>query len=548
MKRRLFLYFLCVGLLAGLLSSGCLVAVMANQPEQQAFRQLSEEAFIAEQGYVQYGETWLSSLQTDLRITHVSADGTVLFDNEADASQMGNHADRAEIMEALQIGHGQTIHQSETLMERTLYEALRLPDGTVLRVACTQSSALSVLIGSLPMIVCILVAMGLLCILLSARLSTQLVKPINAVQLDEPQTNDVYPELAPLVNRIRNQNRTIREQMDQLMRSRNEFDAITGNMSEGFLLLSTQMEILSGNRAAFDLLQMDPDKKPLLLRKDCTVPRIVSAAESALAGIKDEEVLPFGEMSWQMIATPVCADGHLSGAVILLLDVTERVSRDTLRREFSANVSHELKTPLTSISGYAELMKEGMLPTEKIKPAAETIWHESQRLITLIGDIINLSQLDEMDNRFETEEVDLYKLCEEVTGSLQMTAEKRKITVSLAGTSQTVNGIPGVLQEMLYNLCDNAIKYNRPGGQVWVMVDTHQGRTCVTVKDNGIGIPYEHQQRVFERFYRVDKSRSRAIGGTGLGLSIVKHGVQLHHANLQLRREPNHGTEITITF
>ena len=548
MKRRLFLYFLCIGLLAGLLSSGCLVAVMAKQSEQQAFRQLSEEASIAEQGYEQYGEAWLASLQTDLRITHVSADGTVLYDNEADASQMGNHADRREIMEALQTGHGQTIHQSETLMERTLYEALRLPDGTVLRVACTQRSALSVLIGSLPMIAGILAIMGLLCILLAARLSSQLVKPINAVQLEAPQTDDVYPELAPLVNRIQNQNRTIREQMDQLMRSRNEFDAITGNMSEGFLLLSTHMEILSGNHAAFDLLQMHPDKKPLMLRKDCTVPRIVSAAESALAGIKDEEVLSFGEMSWQMIATPVCADGHLTGAVILLLDVTERVSRDLLRREFSANVSHELKTPLTSISGYAELMKEGMLPQEKTKQATETIWRESQRLIALIGDIINLSQLDEMDNRFETEEVDLYKLCEEVIDSLQMTAEKRNITVSLVGTQQTINGIPGVLQEMLYNLCDNAIKYNHPGGRVWVTVDAQQHHVRVTVKDNGIGIPYEHQQRVFERFYRVDKSRSRAIGGTGLGLSIVKHGVQLHHATLQLHSEPQHGTEITITF
>lgn len=548
MKRKLFLNFLLIGLLAAFLCCACLVAVMANQSERQTFRQLAEEAMLAQQGYTNAGDTWLASLDTDLRLTHIAADGTVLFDNEANASTMANHLDRKEIAQALAEGSGQNIHQSETMMERTLYYATRLDDGTVLRVAYTQRSALFAVMSSLPMIAGILLVMALLCVVLAARLSSQLVKPINAVDLDAPRMNEVYPELSPLVERIQQQNHTIRDQMEQLVQSQHEFTAITENMSEGFLLVSTRMEVLSGNHAAFDLLKMDDSRQPLLLRKACREPRIITAAESALAGIKDEAIIPFGTMSWQMIATPVSADGHLSGAVILLLDVTERTDREALRREFSANVSHELKTPLTSISGYAELMKEGMLPPEKTKDAAATIYRESQRLIALIGDIIKLSQLDEAEGRFEQEQVDLYRMAGDMLDDLRMVADERHVTLNLTGSSQSVIGVPHVLREMLYNLCDNAIKYNREGGSVTVHVTQIQRHVHVTVKDTGIGIPADEQQRIFERFYRVDKSRSRAMGGTGLGLSIVKHGAQLHHANIDLHSEPGKGTAITIIF
>ena len=548
MKRKLFLNFLLIGLLAAFLCCGALVAVMANQSERQTFRQLAEEAVLAQQGYANAGDTWLASLETDLRLTHIAADGTVLFDNEANAAAMANHLDRKEIAQALAEGSGQNIHQSETMMERTLYYATRLDDGTVLRVAYTQRSALFAVMSSLPLIAGILLVMALLCVVLAARLSSQLVKPINAVDLDAPRMNEVYPELSPLVERIQQQNHTIRNQMEQLVQSQHEFTAITENMSEGFLLVSTRMEVLSGNHAAFELLKMDDSRQPLLLRKACREPRIITAAESALAGIKDEAILPFGTMSWQMIATPVSAGGHMSGAVILLLDVTERTDREALRREFSANVSHELKTPLTSISGYAELMKEGMLPPEKTKDAAATIYRESQRLIALIGDIINLSQLDEAEGRFEQEPVDLYQLAGDVLSDLRMVAGERHVTLALTGSSQSVIGVPHVLREMLYNLCDNAIKYNRDGGSVTVHVTQIQRHVHVTVKDTGIGIPADEQQRIFERFYRVDKSRSRAMGGTGLGLSIVKHGAQLHHANIDLHSEPGKGTTITIIF
>ena len=548
MKRKLFLNFLLIGLLAAFLCCACLVAVMANQSERQTFRQLAEEAVLAQQGYTNAGDAWLASLDTDLRLTHIAADGTVLFDNEANASTMANHLDRKEIAQALAEGSGQNIHQSETMMERTLYYATQLVDGTVLRVAYTQRSALFAVMSSLPMIAGILLVMALLCVVLAARLSSQLVKPINAVDLDAPRMNEVYPELSPLVERIQQQNHTIRDQMEQLVQSQHEFTAITENMSEGFLLVSTRMEVLSGNHAAFELLKMADSKQPLLLRKACREPRIITAAESALAGIKDEAIIPFGTMSWQMIATPVSADGHLSGAVILLLDVTERTDREALRREFSANVSHELKTPLTSISGYAELMKEGMLPPEKTKDAAATIYRESQRLIALIGDIINLSQLDEAEGRFEQEQVDLYRMAGDMLDDLRMVADERHVTLNLTGSSQSVIGVPHVLREMLYNLCDNAIKYNREGGSVTVHVTQIQRHVHVTVKDTGIGIPADEQQRIFERFYRVDKSRSRAMGGTGLGLSIVKHGAQLHHANIDLHSEPGKGTAITIIF
>ena len=548
MKRKLFLNFLLIGLLAAFLCCGALVAVMANQSERQTFRQLAEEAVLAQQGYANAGDTWMASLETDLRLTHIAADGTVLFDNEANAAAMANHLDRKEIAQALAEGSGQNIHQSETMMERTLYYATRLDDGTVLRVAYTQRSALFAVMSSLPLIAGILLVMALLCVVLAARLSSQLVKPINAVDLDAPRMNEVYPELSPLVERIQQQNHTIRNQMEQLVQSQHEFTAITENMSEGFLLVSTRMEVLSGNHAAFELLKMDDSRQPLLLRKACREPRIITAAESALAGTKDEAILSFGTMFWQMIATPVSSDGHLSGAVILLLDVTERTDREALRREFSANVSHELKTPLTSISGYAELMKEGMLPPEKTKDAAATIYRESQRLIALIGDIINLSQLDEAEGRFEQEPVDLYQLAGDVLSDLRMVAGERHVTLALTGSSQSVIGVPHVLREMLYNLCDNAIKYNRDGGSVTVHVTQLQRHVHVTVKGTGIGIPADEQQRIFERFYRVDKSRSRAMGGTGLGLSIVKHGAQLHHANIDLHSEPGKGTTITIIF
>lgn len=548
MKRKLFLYFILIGLLAALLCCACLVAVMAGQSERQTFRHLAEEATLVRQGYGESGSPWMSSLETDLRLTHIATDGTVLFDNEANVASMANHLDRKEILQALADGSGQNIHQSETLMERTLYYAVKLEDGTVLRVACTQRSALFAVMSSLPIIAGILLVMMLMCVLLAARLSSQLVKPINSVDLDAPRMNEVYPELTPLVDRIQQQNQTIRNQMEQLLQSRHEFAAITENMSEGFLLISTRMEILSGNKAAFELLKMDGDSQPLLLRKACHEPRIITAAESALAGIRDESILSFGTMSWQMIATPVSADGHLSGAVILLLDVTERTDRESLRREFSANVSHELKTPLTSISGYAELMKEGLLPAEKTKDAAATIYRESQRLIALIGDIINLSRLDEAEVPFEQEQVDLYQIAEEVLDTLQMLAEERHITLTLTGSSQKVIGVPHVLREMLYNLCDNAIKYNQEHGSVNVHVSQFRRHVQVTVTDTGIGIPQDEQQRIFERFYRVDKSRSRAMGGTGLGLSIVKHGAQLHHANIELNSKPEEGTTFTLIF
>lgn len=548
MRKKLFLSFLVSGLLAAFLCCGCLLVVMAGQLENQTFRQLREEARLAETGYDAQGEKWLEGLKTSLRLTHVGPDGTVLFDNRTEAAEMENHLDREEIAQALESGSGQTIHQSDTLMERTLYYALRMKDGSVLRVSCSQSSALAVLVGVIPLLMGMLLTVAALCVLLAARMATRLVKPINAVDLDNPHADRVYSELSPLVDRLQQQNRTIREQMEALLQSQRDFTAITENMSEGFLLLNSRMEVLSGNHAAFRLLQIDAAPTPVSLKQHCAIPRIINAAESALAGIRDEDILPIESTSWQMIASPVASEGKLTGAVILLLDVTERERREALRMEFSANVSHELKTPLTTISGYAEMMKEGLIAQDKTKDAANVIYRESQRLIALIGDIIYLSQLDEAKNPFEQESVDLYRLAEEILESLKMTADSRSIRMTLSGSSQTVIGIPHVLREMLFNLCDNAIKYSNDGGSVRVEVTQENYHVRVTVSDNGIGIPYADQPRVFERFYRADKSRSRALGGTGLGLSIVKHGAQLHHASIELKSKPGQGTAITLVF
>lgn len=548
MRKKLFVYFLLSGLLAAFLCCACSLAVMADQLERQTLRQLREEASLAAMGYDTEGDAWFKSLQTGLRLTHVSADGTVLFDSRGEAPEMENHLDREEIIRALEDGSGEAIHRSETLMERTLYYALRLNDGSVLRVSCTQRSALSVLIDMMPLLAGVLLAVTALCVPLAARLASKLVRPINAVDPDNPRAIEVYPELSPLVGRLEQQKMTIREKMEALLQSQREFTAITENMSEGFLLLNSRMEVISGNHAAFRLLQADKAHTPVSLKKICGLSRIVTAAQSALAGIRDEDVLPVGNASWQMIASPVSAEGRLSGAVILLLDVTERERREALRMEFSANVSHELKTPLTTISGYAEMMKEGLLPPDRTKDAAGAVYRESQRLIALIGDIIYLSQLDEGKDSFGRESVDLYRLAGEVADSLRLAADSREIGITVLGESQTVIGIPHVLREMLFNLCDNAVKYSDDGGSVTIGVRKEQGHVRVSVSDRGIGIPYADQPRVFERFYRADKSRSRALGGTGLGLSIVKHGAQLHHASIELESEPGRGTTVTLVF
>ena len=528
-----------------LLAAVLFFSVLYRYYEAEMFDELTVAAGYISHGMELSGADYLETLEADDRVTWVDTDGTVLYDSVADAAAMDNHLDREEIREALETGEGRSNHHSETLLEKTLYYACRLSDGTVLRISCTQSAMAAMLQVLASALFWILVLMLLFCSFLAFRLARSITQPINDIDLDHPLSGGCYSELEPLTTRLDEQNRTIRRQMEELSRRQREFTAISDNMCEGLLLLDHRGGVLTCNLSARRFLEKPEEKT---IRRTGCEPEVLEAAESALNGRRTEARIVRDEQTWQILANPVVASGQVTGALILLLDVTEREQREVLRREFSANVSHELKTPLTAISGFAELMAEGMVPPGKELEFASDIYRESRRLIGLVEDIINLSQLDENPQSFEREPVDLYALSGEVLQVLRPAAEKRNVTLTLEGRSETVVGVRRILDEMITNLCDNAVKYNREGGSVCVSVGRRNGGVLLKVRDTGIGIPYADQSRVFERFYRVDKSHSRAIGGTGLGLSIVKHGAQYHDARMELKSEPGQGTEITVQF
>lgn len=522
--------------------------VMYRNYEDQAFSQLRAEAAAVSQGLNAQGERYLDDFEPADRVTWVSSDGTVLYDSAAPAQDLPAHTGREEIAQALETGEGQASRYSQTLLQRTYYYARRLADGTVLRVSCTQNSLPAMIIMMLTPFLWVATVVLIVCGILSYRLAQQITKPINAINLDNPARLPGYPELSPLFDRLREQSRTIGRQMDELQLRQREFTAITENMREGFLLVDGKLHILSGNHSAFELLGRQ-EVKPgeLLYDADCR-PEILDAVETALSGSHAELLLSIDDVSWQVLANPVVATGQVAGAVILCMDVTEREQRERLRREFSANVSHELKTPLTSISGFAELMKEGLVPPEKIPEFSGDIYKESRRLIGLVDDIIQLSRLDENSTEFERGPVDLYELSEQAMASLRPVADRQSVRLALQGEHAEIDGVAQLLKEMIYNLLDNAVKYNVPGGSVVLRVQKMGARTVLSVSDTGIGIPYADQPRVFERFYRVDKSHSKEVGGTGLGLSIVRHAAQYHNARLDLKSQPGKGTTITVTF
>ena len=546
MTQRIFRSAFLTGILALLLSCTLLLAAFYEQQERQAFRQLAAEAECMIRGMEQLGVSYLQELETAERISWIAADGTVRYDSAADSALMDDHLGREEVQEALESGVGQSIRRSDTVMERRLYYAVRLGDGTVLRLSCSQETAAAMLRQlSLPLAALALLA-ALCSALLALRAARQIVRPINAMDLEGVSREAVYPELEPLVGRLREQNRTIRRQMDELRTRQHEFSAITAHMKEGFLLADRRLNILSGNASALELLSGGEEVSSL--RDSACRGEILRAAEAALDGEHMEVTLPLESGTYQVVANAVVSDGHVGGVVIVMMDVTEREEREALRREFTANVSHELKTPLTSISGFAELMKEGLVPPEKVSEFSGDIYRECSRLITLVDDIIGLSRLDEGRVPLEWEPVPLRALAAETLESLRPAAEKKGVTLSLTGEETVITGIRSLLSEMLYNLCDNAIKYNHEGGSVTVELTAREREVRLAVTDTGIGIPPAHQNRVFERFYRVDKSHSRAVGGTGLGLSIVKHAAQYHNARLELESEAGRGATFTVIF
>ncbi len=548
MTKRIFRATLLVGVAVLIASLALVMGVLYSYFGRVQESQLRDELSLAAVGVEKNGTDYLRALQShQYRITWVRADGTVVYDTQADAETMENHAQRQEIQQALAAGEGESSRYSSTLLQKTVYYAQRLPDGTVLRLSAVRVTAGVLVLNMLQPILLVLAAALILSGVLAGRLARRITEPLNRLDLEHPLENDTYEELAPLLRRMEHQRRQIDRQMGELRQRSEEFDQITGSMNEGLVLLDEAGAILSINPAARRLLDADGDcvgQDFLTVDRDVTMSDALrQAAEQGHSEFRGER----NGREYQFDVTRIQTEGRTAGTVLLVFDVTERAFAERNRREFTANVSHELKTPLQGIIGSAELLENGMVKQEDVPRFVGHIRAEAQRLVTLIGDIIRLSQLDEGEP-MPTEPVELLAVAREVAENLRSAAEARNVTVEVTGTPATVSGVRRLLYEIVLNLCDNAIKYNTEGGRVEVEVAQDGGTAAVTVRDTGIGIPPEHQSRVFERFYRVDKSHSKASGGTGLGLSIVKHAVQYHHGVIQLKSEVGKGTEIRVTF
>ena len=546
MTKKIFHSILLVAgavLLASLLFiMGCLYEYFGSVEEKQLRDELELASVAVERG----GEDYLSSISSErYRLTWISPDGTVLYDTVTGAESLESHADREEVREALVSGEGESTRYSSTILQKTMYCARRLTDGSVLRISVSRATAGVLLIGMVQPILIVVIVALILSAVLARRLSRRIVRPLNELDLEHPLENNAYEELSPLLGRINHQHRQIDEQMRELEQQRTEFSQITGSMREGLVLLDEKERVLSINPAACRLFDAD---ERCVGQDFLTLDRshdIRLAIADAMAQGHGEARAERGGRVWQFDVSRILSGTAAVGAVLLAFDITERETAEQNRREFTANVSHELKTPLQGIIGSAELLENGMVQPDDVPRFVGHIRKEAQRLVTLIGDIIRLSQLDEGDE-MPRETVDLLTLSQEAADDLASAAEQKNVTLSVTGESTCVSGVRRLLYEVIYNLCDNGVKYNVEGGSVSVRVGTEDGKAVVSVADTGIGIAPEHQGRIFERFYRVDKSHSKASGGTGLGLSIVKHAVQYHHGTVELQSEEGKGTTIRI--
>ena len=549
MTKKIFksIMFVCALVLA--VGLAAVMGILYSNFDGQMRKELSKEAAYLSYGVEQQGVDYLKNIKDkSARITYIDQDGTVLFDNEADVSEMKNHSDRTEFQKAEKYGAGESSRYSDTLSEKTIYYALRLKDGTVLRVSGTQDSVLA-LVENLIFPLC-----GLLCLMLilsgimASAISKRIVKPINDLDLESPEENQIYEELSPLLSKIHRQNREIQNQLELAKQQQEEFSLITENMQEGLIVIDKYTMILSANSSAWNLFHMDRVRQGESVYCLDREEEFRHAIEQVLSGEHTELVLKLNGSDIQLIANPVIRDKKTEGAVVLLVNVTEKLERESLRREFSANVSHELKTPLTSISGFAEIMQGGLVKCEDIPQFAGRIYKESQRLLQLVEDVIQISQLDEEKTSYVWEPVDVYQVCKNAFESLKEKAKRLNVHLYICGERMKMEAVRTLLEEAVYNVCDNAIKYNRNDGSVSVFLTQTAQEIQIVVKDTGVGIPKEDQGRVFERFYRVDKSHSKEIGGTGLGLSIVKHAVGALKGSVILRSEEGNGTEITLRF
>ncbi len=524
------------------------MGVLYNHFTDLQFEQLKTQTALAAQGVTFEGAGYFKKLNTpNVRITWVDKNGTVLYDSKEEASQMENHSNREEIKQALKTGFGESSRYSATLATKSLYVAQLLNNGTIVRLSVTQHSIFLLLLSMAQPIGIIIILAILFSVWVAKYTAKKVMLPLNNLNLDEPLTNDVYDEMAPLLRRIDQHQRELAQKEELLLKRKKEFDTIISRIREGIILLDTDRRIISINSAAEDLFAVNETsigKDILEVFRDSSLDHWL---EEGLAGQKTAGTLFLGDKGYRTLVRPTSFDGKVTGLVLLLFDITDQLQAEALRREFTANVSHELKTPLHVISGYSEMLAHRMVSEQDVARFGEKIYKESQRLVQLVEDIINLSQLDEAA-QLTVEDIDIYKLTENVIDSLETKAKQRQVSLHLLGSTAYIKGNAPLLHSLIYNLCDNAITYNQEKGEVVVTVTDKENELVLEVRDTGIGIAKEEQDRIFERFYRVDKSRSKKVGGTGLGLSIVKHALTLHHARIQVQSSLGQGTSMSVHF
>ena len=553
MTKKILAGVIGVSLVIMLVCVGLVMGIMYDYMGEKIDEQMASEAILAEEAWLTGGEAFLDRMEDrpDIksRITLIDSQGKVLYDSVADQSSMENHMEREEVKEALTEGIGKASRTSYTLAEDTRYYAKKTADGNIVRISTSHYSQLGLLLDTFGMIIITVAVLIMLSVFISYRVARAIIKPINDIDLDNPDINENYEELGPLLHRIHQQNNRIKRQMEKLRKSREEFNIITKNMSEGLIIIDKDTEILTYNRSATEMLGGGDGRQieGSVLKLNRSEP-FRKAVSEALEGNNSQVYLTEGDATYEIISNPVREEEEVTGAILIVMDVTEREKGEKLRREFTSNVSHELKTPLTSIYGVSDMLASGMVKAEDVAGFAGTIKEESARLISLIDDIIKLSRMDESTVPQETEIIDVCGSARDVVSRLSGKASENDIELSFSGEPSEIKGVQHILDEIVYNICENAIKYNRPGGFVKVSVKNKDGESIITVADNGIGIPKTDRERVFERFYRVDKSHSKQIGGTGLGLSIVKHGVIYLGGKINLESEEGVGTVITVGF
>jgi len=549
MTKRIFRSICLVALTVFLASVVLFMGVLYEYFSNVEQAQLKMQTTLAAQGVTNEGIDYFHDLKVkNYRISWIDTEGNVIFDSASDTAEMENHLEREEVREALSSGYGESKRYSATLMERSFYSAQKLDDGTILRLSISQNSILTLLLGMTQPICIIFVIALILSIVLAIQVSKKIVKPLNEIDLDNPLSNEGYDELSPFLRRIDSQQKQLRGQKAELLQKENELNTIIGSMNEGMILLNQKGKIISINPAARKLLDAGTDCIGSDMLSLCRNLELQEILTKALHGERGENIIRLHGESYQIDADPITSENIVKGAALFFFNVTEKEKAEQIRREFTANVSHELKTPLHSISGYAELLKNDMVKENDKIPFAVKIYDEAGRMIRLVEDIISLSHLDEGADDMQRENIDLYALAEKAVQSLEPQANTVCVALELSGVPAPLNGIPQLLYSVIYNLCDNAIKYNHKNGKVMVNIQNENGMVVLSVEDTGIGIAPEHQERIFERFYRVDKSHSKAVGGTGLGLSIVKHAAKIHNAKVDVKSHVGKGTTVIVAF